>query len=115
MADLFESSYYNLGQNLCRLFHFVAQLVFTTSETELDYYHQKVNIRVSSRVVERLKTEDLRKLGELKKIPEMLGSDSKHPTALPKAKLRRLLAKHRKTSAVKHFIEKLIWLKFVNL
>ena len=23
---------------------FLAQLVFTTSETELDYYHQKVNV-----------------------------------------------------------------------
>ena len=29
---------------------------FTTSETELDYYYQKVNVRVASRVDERLKT-----------------------------------------------------------
>ena len=35
---------YNLGQNICRLFHFLAQLVLTTSETELHYYHQKVNM-----------------------------------------------------------------------
>ena len=40
----------------CRLFHFLAQFVFTTSEKELDYYHQKVNVRVASRVAERLKT-----------------------------------------------------------
>ena len=33
-------------------FHFLAQFPFTTSETELDYYHQKVNARVA----ERLKT-----------------------------------------------------------
>ena len=37
-------------------FHFLAQFVFTTSETEVDYYHQKVNIRVASQVIERLKT-----------------------------------------------------------
>ena len=43
---------YNLGQNIRRLFHFLAQFIIATSETELDYYHQKVNARVA----ERLKT-----------------------------------------------------------
>ena len=43
----------NLGQNTCRLF-FLAQFVFTTSETELDYYHRKMNVRVASQIVERL-------------------------------------------------------------
>ena len=47
---------YNFGQNIWRLFHFLAQFLFTTSETELDYYHQKMNVRVASRVAERLKT-----------------------------------------------------------
>ena len=42
---------YNLGQNIWRLFDVLAQFLFTTSETELDYYHQKV----SSRVAERLR------------------------------------------------------------
>ena len=48
--------HYNLGQNICRLFLFLAQFFFTTIETELDYYHQKVSARVASRVAERLKT-----------------------------------------------------------
>ena len=39
-----------------RLSHFLAQFFFTTSETELDYYQQKVSARVPSRVAERLKT-----------------------------------------------------------
>ena len=47
---------YNLGQNVWRLFHFLAQPFLTTSETELDYYHQKAVVRVASRVAERLKT-----------------------------------------------------------
>ena len=47
---------YDFGQNIWRLAHSLTQLFFTTSETELDYYHQKVNVRVASRVVERLKT-----------------------------------------------------------
>ena len=46
----------NLGQNIQRLFHFLTQFLVTTNETELDHYHQKVNVRVASRVAERLKT-----------------------------------------------------------
>ena len=37
-----QEVFYNLGQKICTLFHFLARFVFTTSETELDYYHQKV-------------------------------------------------------------------------
>ena len=29
---------------ICRLFHILAQFPFNTNETELDYYHQKVNV-----------------------------------------------------------------------
>ena len=47
---------YNLGQNIFRLFNFLAQLVFNTRETKLDYYYHKGNVRVASRVVQRLKT-----------------------------------------------------------
>ena len=72
----------NLGQNICWLFHFLAQFVFTTSETELDYYHHRVNVRVA----ERLKTQELRKLGNFKEIPEILGFDGEYPATHPKAK-----------------------------
>ena len=41
---------------------------------------------VASRVAERLKTEDLRKLENFKKIPEMLGFDGEYPAVYPKAK-----------------------------
>ena len=47
---------YNLGQNICRRFQFLAEFFFATSETEPDYYHQKVSAWVASRVAERLKT-----------------------------------------------------------
>ena len=76
----------NLGQNICRLFHNLAQFLFTKSETELDHYHQKVNVRVASRVAKRLKTWDLRKLGNFKKILEMLGFDGVYPAVHPRAK-----------------------------
>ena len=66
-------------------FHFLAQFVFTASETELDYYHHKVNVRVA----ERPNTQDLRKLRNFKKIPEMLGFDAEYLAVHTKA--------HRKT------------------
>ena len=70
---------YNLGQNICRLFHFLARFLFTTSDTELDYYHNKTSVRVASQVPERLKPSDLRKFGNFKKIPEMLGFEGEYP------------------------------------
>ena len=53
---LFFDKSYNLGQSICRLFHFLAQFIFTTSETEhyYHYYHHRVN--VVERVAERLRT-----------------------------------------------------------
>ena len=38
---------FNNGKNFCRTFHILAQFLFTNSERELDYYHQKVNIGVA--------------------------------------------------------------------
>ena len=52
---------HKLSQNILRLFHVLPQFPFTASETELDYYYQKVNVRVDSRVAEQLKNH-LRKL-----------------------------------------------------
>ena len=45
-----------------------------------------MNVQVASRVAERLNTEDLRKLGNFKNIPEMLGFDGKYPAVYPKVK-----------------------------
>ena len=42
--------------------HFSTQIPFITSERELDYFHQNVNIRVTSQVAERFQTQDLRKM-----------------------------------------------------
>ena len=86
---------YNLGQNICIVFHVLVQFFFTKSGTELDHYHQKVNV-VVSRVSERLKTYDLRKLGNFKKIPEMLWFDGEYSAGHLKAKFWRFSGKNRK-------------------
>ena len=41
-------------QKIWRHFHVLAQFLFITSEAELDYYHQKISVRVASRIAERL-------------------------------------------------------------
>ena len=61
-----------LNKIFVEFFHVLAQFPFTTSEMGLDHCHQKVNLRVASRVDERLKDLGSR-LGNFKKIPEMLG------------------------------------------
>ena len=91
----------NLVQNICRLFYVLAQFIFTTSKTELDYYYQKVNVRVASRVVEWLKT--------------LLAFDGESSAGHPKAKFRRFSVKNCKISAVKQFIENPILFNFLNL
>ena len=103
--------YYNLGQITCRLFHLWAQFLFTASETELDYYHQKMNVRFALRV----NNLRLGKLGNFKKIPEMLGFDGEYPAVHPKAKFWSFLLKNCTKLAVKHSIEKPILFNFVNL
>ena len=72
---------FNLGQNICNLFNFLVQFLFTTSETELEYYHQKINVRVALQVAEQLKT-----LRNFKKNPEMLEFNGENPTGHPKDK-----------------------------
>ena len=96
-------------------FHFLAQFVFTTSEMEPHYYHQKVNIRVASRVAKWLKTYNLRKLRKFKKIPEILGLDGEYPTVHPQFEFWCVLVKSCKKSNVKHSIENPLLLNFVNL
>ena len=61
------------------------QSSFTTGETELDYFHQKLSVGVHSRATEGLTTQDLRKLRNWQKIPEMLGFDSDCQAVDPKA------------------------------
>ena len=68
------------------LFDVFAKFFFTTSEAELHYFHQNVSARVTSRVAEPLKTEDLRELGNFQKIPEMLGFHGEYSVVQPKAK-----------------------------
>ena len=49
---LFDRFNIILHKNICGLFHVLAQFLLKTREAELDYYHQKVNVRVAAQDVE---------------------------------------------------------------
>ena len=68
MCLLIAFGYYNPGHNILKLYNTLVQIRFTTSKTKLDIQYKKLGIRVASRVTERLKTQDLRKLGNIRKM-----------------------------------------------
>ena len=97
----------NLGQVF---FHVLAQFHFTTNHTERNYYHQKVNAWAAR----PLKTKDLGKLGNSKTFPEVIKIDDECTVGYVKTNIDNVLEKFQKL-AVKHSIEKLNLLHFVNL
>ena len=62
---------HNHNHNILRLFDVLPNFSFTTSETMRYYYLSNMYIRVASRVTKRLKTQDLRKLGNIMKVSKL--------------------------------------------
>ena len=75
MSQQVSRNFYNPGHNILALFNNLAQVRITTSKTILDIKYNKVGTRVASRVAERLKTYNLRKLGSIRKMSN-LGGDT---------------------------------------
>ena len=57
--------------NILRLFDALPNFSSTKSETMRNYYLETWYIRVASQVAEGLKTFDLRKLGNVRKVPKL--------------------------------------------
>ena len=64
---------HNTGHNTLTVFNNLAQFWITTSKTILDIRQNKLDTRVPSRVSERRKTLDLRKLGNIRKMSNFVG------------------------------------------
>ena len=77
---------YNQFHNILRIFDVLPNFSFTTSETMCDYYLQTWYIRVASRVAEQLKTWDLRKLGNIRKLSKLHRMIAQYPVSPPKWK-----------------------------
>ena len=82
------NSIYNLGHNILALFNNSAQVRIATSKTILDIYYNKLDTRgVALRVAERLKTQDLRKLGDIRNMSNLGEDAAQCPDFLPEIKL----------------------------
>ena len=66
-----EKISYNHFHNILKLFKVLPNFPFTTSETMRDYYLQTWYIGVATQVAVRLKTLDLRKLGNIRKVSKL--------------------------------------------
>ena len=62
---------YNPDHNILELYNILLQIRFTISKTKLEIQYSKLGIRVPSRVAKRLKTQDLRKLENIKKFSHL--------------------------------------------
>ena len=65
--------YYNPGHNILKLYNILVKIRFTTSKTKFDAQYSKLGTRVASRVAERLETQDLRELGDIRKFLNLSG------------------------------------------
>ena len=72
-----------------------------------------MNVQVASRVTKQSKIKDLMKLGNFKKIPEVLAFDGEYSAG--HSKRRILTLEKSEKSAIKRSIEKTILLNFANL
>ena len=72
MIKLSAKRFWSSTRKMSFMVSFLTRFPFTTNETELNHYHQKAKVKVASRVTKQLKTEDLQKLGNFKKIVRMI-------------------------------------------
>ena len=64
---------YNPGHNILDFYSILVQIQFITTKTKLGIQYSKFGIQGASRVAERLKIQDLRKLGNIRKISNLGG------------------------------------------
>ena len=74
-----------------------------------------MNVRVASRVAERRKTEDLRKLRNFKKVSDVFGFQGGVSSLPHKRQISTFVPNNHQKTAVNHSIEKHISLNVVNL
>ena len=84
IAEQLIWSIHNQLHNILRLFNVLPNFPFTTSETTGDYYLLTRYVRVASRVPKLLKTQDLRKLGNIRKVFKPHRMTAQCPFPLPK-------------------------------
>ena len=73
-----------------------------TSETEVDYYHQKMNLRIASRAANLLKIQDFRKLEKSKKSLKCLDLMANNQ---PATEITNIVAKQKRKKTAKSHLQ----------
>ena len=84
MAETF--CFYIPGHNILELHILLLQVRLATSKTKFDIWYHKIGIRIASRVAERCKTYDLRKIGNVGKILSLVGDIAQFPVSFSEIK-----------------------------
>ena len=75
------------GHNILKLSGVLVQFRFAAGNTKPDLQYNKLGIRFASRVAKRLKTQELKKLENIRKISIQRGDMAQCPVSLPQIKL----------------------------
>ena len=78
---------YNSGHTILALFNNLEKVRIATSKAILDIQRKKLPTRVASQVAKLIKTQDLRKLGNIRKRSNSGGAEAQYLVFLPKIKL----------------------------
>ena len=98
-------SLYNHGHNIWNILQVFCNFSFTTSSFIIHYFKHITHIRVASRVAERLKTQDLRKLGNQKAAVTHMQISTQNPGFLDIFKTCQFSANFLKKNIEKIFDE----------
>ena len=72
---------YNPGHNILEHYNILVHVRFTASKTKLDIQYGKLGIHVASLTAERIKTQDLRKSGNIRKFSNLGGHIAQCPVS----------------------------------
>ena len=73
----------NPGHNILAPFHNLVYVSINTTKTVFDIWHIKLSTRVASQVAEQLRTSDLRKLGNIRKMSNVGVEAAQCPVFFP--------------------------------
>ena len=91
---LYQSLFFNKKKTLAQMFSCeFSEISQNTFFTEHLWTTASVGIRVTSRVAERLKTQNLRKLGNISRISELGGDTAQSPISPPEMIFQQQLSK----------------------
>lgn len=84
LCQFLKYNHYNPGQNILELYYVAVQVWFCANQIVFYIYYKRLCIRAASWVVEQLKTEDLAKLENIRKVWKLDSCTTLYPLSISK-------------------------------